>query len=503
MKKALILCSMLYLTSSAQAQVKIGNNPGTIDGASILELENPNKALYITRVSLTSTGDVTTVNAPKAGMVVYNTNPGITGAGATGAGMYYFNGSTWVSTNGVASTDSLAWLLKGNAGTVDGVNFLGTTDNVPFNIRIGNAKAGRIEFQTPGNTSYGYGTLNLNTPNTATGAGSNNTAMGGFALNVNTTGRRNSAFGYDALGANTTGDSNAAFGFGALQVNTIGNNNTGTGAYSLNHNINGAHNTAVGYEALMLNVSDSGNTAVGAYSLYNNNGGKGNVAMGLGSGFPLTTGDSNVFIGTASGAYPFNTTGSNNTYLGFGSNGIGINMRWTGAVGSNSLVTVNNGLVLGATDAGSGSKNSYPTPQPLSMTSSFVGINVTDPTQRIDFRNGHLRNRQDVLPIVANPLPAGNGVTAAAVAAGSSDVRGMITTTGYNNSNGLTQIHVDFQYSCTTPPTVTITPANESASTTTWYVTSSTTGFDIWFRNVYTGNNGSAPTASFYYQIIE
>jgi hypothetical protein len=516
MKKALILCSLLYLTGSAQAQVKIGNNATTIDFASILELEHPNKALYITRVSLTSTSDNATVPNPKAGMVVYNTNASLTGTGATGAGMYYWNGAIWVSTNAAATTTGLAWLLLGNAGTLDGVNFLGTTDNAPLNFRVGGAKAGRIELggvyntsngvPSYGNVALGFGSQNLNAP-TPAGAGSFNTSVGNYTLNNNTTGRRNSAFGYDALGQNSTGDSNAAFGFGALQVNTTGNNNTATGAYSLNHNTIGAHNTAVGYEALLSNISDSGNTAIGAYSLYNNNGGKGNVAMGLGAGFPLTTGDSNTFIGTAAGAFFATTTSSNNTYLGFGANGIGINLRWTGAVGSNSIVTVANGLVLGATDAGAGAKNSltYPggtlTPQP--MTSSLVGINVTDPTQRIDFRNGHIRNRQDVLPTTSIPTSAGNGVTGAAIASGGSDVRGMITTTGYNNANALTQIRVNFQYQATNPPIVTVTPANESASTTSYYVESDTNGFTLYFRNVYSGSNATGPAALFNYHVIE
>src|SRR5262245_2412231 len=38
-----------------------------------------------------------------------------------------------------------AWSRLGNAGTVDGTNFLGTTDNVPFTIRANNLQAVRIE----------------------------------------------------------------------------------------------------------------------------------------------------------------------------------------------------------------------------------------------------------------------------------------------------------------------------------------------------------------------
>ena len=37
------------------------------------------------------------------------------------------------------------WSLTGNSGTVDGTNFIGTTDNIPFNIRVNNQKAGSID----------------------------------------------------------------------------------------------------------------------------------------------------------------------------------------------------------------------------------------------------------------------------------------------------------------------------------------------------------------------
>jgi hypothetical protein len=38
-----------------------------------------------------------------------------------------------------------SWNLLGNSGTIDGTNFIGTTDNVPFSIRVNNQKAGRID----------------------------------------------------------------------------------------------------------------------------------------------------------------------------------------------------------------------------------------------------------------------------------------------------------------------------------------------------------------------
>ena len=84
MKHLLPLAALLTVASLAQAQVKIGQNPSVVDAAAVLELENPNKALYLPRVALTSTTDVVTVPAPKSGMLVYNTNASLTSTGTKG-----------------------------------------------------------------------------------------------------------------------------------------------------------------------------------------------------------------------------------------------------------------------------------------------------------------------------------------------------------------------------------------------------------------------------------
>jgi hypothetical protein len=56
-----------------------------------------------------------------------------------------------------SSTDG--WKLTGNANTDDETNFIGTTDDIPFNIRVNNIPAGRID--SNGNTSLGYDTFTI------------------------------------------------------------------------------------------------------------------------------------------------------------------------------------------------------------------------------------------------------------------------------------------------------------------------------------------------------
>ncbi|MUH37694.1 hypothetical protein D9O36_17730 [Zobellia amurskyensis] len=73
-----------FLINFAQAQVKIGDNPQTIDPASILELESSDKVLVITRVDSLQ---MTTI-VPNRGALVYNT---------TADCVYYYDGAAWVS----------------------------------------------------------------------------------------------------------------------------------------------------------------------------------------------------------------------------------------------------------------------------------------------------------------------------------------------------------------------------------------------------------------------
>lgn len=102
------------------------------------------------------------------------------------------------------------WLLTGNAGTVDGVDFLGTTDNVPFTIRTNNQQSGRIDPLTS-NAFWGYWAARLTT-------GTQNVAVGTNAMLANTTGALNTALGNSSLQANTTISGLTAVGAEALFI---------------------------------------------------------------------------------------------------------------------------------------------------------------------------------------------------------------------------------------------------------------------------------------------
>ena len=164
------------------------------------------------------------------------------------------------------------------------------------------------------NTGVALNALFTNNGDPAAGHGSNNCALGAYALFANTRGDSNTATGYQALFNNSTASFNTAAGGSALRNNTTGTGNTATGYQALLNNTQGDDNTANGQQALRGNTTGSANTGIGDLALQNNTRGFGNVAVGAISLLGNTTGDSNTAVGPA--ALQNASTGSNNTAIG-------------------------------------------------------------------------------------------------------------------------------------------------------------------------------------------
>jgi len=133
-----------------------------------------------------------------------------------------------------------SWSLHGNSGTIDTLNFIGTTDSVALSFRVNNQKAGRIGVgAVDGTVLLGYEAgLNDSTAkfNTIIGyrAGvnlnsNNNTLIGKEAGSSMTSGIRSTAVGVNALQYNRTGDNNTALGYGADVTKRGLNNSTAIG----------------------------------------------------------------------------------------------------------------------------------------------------------------------------------------------------------------------------------------------------------------------------------
>ena len=100
---------IVLFTQSINAQVKIGNNPNTINSNSLLELESTNKGFLPPRVALTSLDAVAPLTGTvPAGMMVYSSG------GTVADGFYFWDGTKWGTlshTQMVAKTAN-ATLLK-------------------------------------------------------------------------------------------------------------------------------------------------------------------------------------------------------------------------------------------------------------------------------------------------------------------------------------------------------------------------------------------------------
>lgn len=136
MKQVLFLLFFgLFMVHLINGQVKIGDNPQSLDGASILELESTDKVLVITRVNTVQ------MNAlfPLSGALVYNTDL---------QSVHYFDGLDWVNIGGGGGTggpltadpivNDISTIVITPTGTGDNLevaeNSIGTTQIRDFSI---------------------------------------------------------------------------------------------------------------------------------------------------------------------------------------------------------------------------------------------------------------------------------------------------------------------------------------------------------------------------------
>jgi hypothetical protein len=91
------LTLLLIFTSTINAQVTIGSNAAPNSNAVLDLVSNANKGLLLPRVALTSTSSPSPLATHVAGMFVYNTATAGSGTSAVYPGIYFNNGTSWVS----------------------------------------------------------------------------------------------------------------------------------------------------------------------------------------------------------------------------------------------------------------------------------------------------------------------------------------------------------------------------------------------------------------------
>ena len=234
-----------------------------------------------------------------------------------------------------------------------------------------------------GNTAYSLDSgskdilVNGVTVGKGVGTGTNNTAVGQYALQANTTGDSNTALGVLALQTNTTGDNNTALGYNALLYNIDGDNNTAVGMQSLVTNTSGHNNTALGVNSLLFNQTGNFNTAIGTTALQNNTTGYENTAIGYQALQTNTTGLYNTAVGKNA---LYSNTGDNNTAIGTTALQSNISGNENTAVGLQALQTNTSGLQNTAVGNGALANNTLSRNTALGYIAGYnltAGSNVT------------------------------------------------------------------------------------------------------------------------------
>jgi hypothetical protein len=343
-KNYLLLAVSVLLVLRVFAQnIGINADGSRPNANAILDIKSGNKGLLIPRMDSVARNAIPNTK----GLLVYDISTD---------NFWYNTGEKWecIPNDKDRKKGSGAWLLKGNGNTKDGVDFLGTTDNVPLNIRMNNRPSGLIDSFT-GRTYWGFlaGSHDAQFANTGIGAyalssntfGATNTAIGYQSLYSNITGNNNTASGYQSLFSNTSGSFDVAIGHKALYANTTGNANTATGYFSLNANTTGTDNTANGWQSMQDNITGNRNTASGFVSLISNNSGSGNTAIGY-EALPFNlTGNDNTAIGDSS--LISNNNGNNNTAIGQFADVSKDGLNNATAIGSGAVVDASNKVRIG------------------------------------------------------------------------------------------------------------------------------------------------------------
>jgi hypothetical protein len=140
-RKGLVLAfALLTFGIVANAQLKIGDNPTSIQKSSILELESSRQGLLLPRLA-----DTTAINAlnPPDGMIIY--------LNADNSLRLRSNGY-WKKIADLSEASS-NWSLKGNSGIDSAANFIGTLDGKPLTLKTNGQS--RLIVSSDGNIGIG------------------------------------------------------------------------------------------------------------------------------------------------------------------------------------------------------------------------------------------------------------------------------------------------------------------------------------------------------------
>ncbi|MBL7747364.1 MAG: hypothetical protein JNM19_08065 [Chitinophagaceae bacterium] len=99
MKRNIFTClTAMLLAAATHAQVKLGNNPTSINSNAVLEIESTDKGLLVPRIALAASNSAAPLSAFVEGIVVYNTAIAGTSPNDVTPGFYVCDGTKWIAT---------------------------------------------------------------------------------------------------------------------------------------------------------------------------------------------------------------------------------------------------------------------------------------------------------------------------------------------------------------------------------------------------------------------
>ncbi len=264
---------LLFISFSAFSQgVSIKNTSAAPNSHSILDIDdsNNNKGILIPRVTTAERTNNTAghfnLGLNEEGLTVYDTDTD---------SYWLWDGAAWKN---FSAGGGSGWGLTGNAGTVNGTNFIGTTDNVALDIRTNNqinltiGTSGQIGTIKSGSSVFiGY----------SVGYQAVSSVLIGFGAAYSLTGANNVVIGRKAMEHGTTGQYNIALGYESMGGVRDGDNNIGIGYHTSGNSRHGDNNISIGTEAGWdFRPNAAGNVLVGCGTGENLEDGHNNTAIG-------------------------------------------------------------------------------------------------------------------------------------------------------------------------------------------------------------------------------
>src|ERR1019366_8358427 len=119
-----LICQLAFVSKIYSQNVSINSTGSLPDASAMLDISSTTSGFLLPRMT---TAQQNAIGSPATGLLIYNTTTGyfMVNTGTPGS-------PVWTP----LAFNNKEWSILGNSGTVDGTNFLGTTDNVPLNFEV-------------------------------------------------------------------------------------------------------------------------------------------------------------------------------------------------------------------------------------------------------------------------------------------------------------------------------------------------------------------------------